>query len=340
MSRLMVWRGQMRWRRRWRGFERSLFREQDELWGCNMGRARLFNHLRSALKWLLALSYFSALLARIVSSGMWYLHWISCEMKSVCLHVRTFTQKYLEKHSSTRAHLLRIRRVKFSKGNTKTNQLLNEESDAALLLVKVRDNQVSTGILYEICKVTSWTTPLVLVNEQRFTRFMNLWNCTFQIESLWENNFEYFLYVNGVRSGAEDERSVHSLCESLCLCWWVGKWIESANIAPTCLVISSWSSLGRPANTSNLVPTRKGIAVLLNPLACLYHSFIELSVLFLERSNMKRIATASLQTSGSMLTNSRWPVRREWEWQWKWFQRKVNPPDKATTHHLDPKWRK
>lgn len=76
-------------------------------------------------------------------------------MKSVCLHVRTFTQKYLEKHSSTRAHLLRIRRVKFSKGNTKTNQLLNEESDAALLLVKVRDNQVSTGILYEICKVTS-----------------------------------------------------------------------------------------------------------------------------------------------------------------------------------------
>ena len=48
---------------------------------------------------------------------------------------------------------------------------------------------------------------------------------------------------------------------------------------------------------------------MLNPLACLYHSFIELSVDFLERSNMKRMATASLQTSGSMFTNSRWPPR-------------------------------
>ena len=44
---------------------------------------------------------------------------------------------------------------------------------------------------------------------------------------------------------------------------------------------------------------------LLKPLACRYHSFTELSVDFRERSNINSIATASLHTSGSMLTNSR-----------------------------------
>lgn len=48
---------------------------------------------------------------------------------------------------------------------------------------------------------------------------------------------------------------------------------------------------------------------LLKPRACRYHSLTELSVDFRERSNMKRMATASLQTRGSMLTNSRWPPR-------------------------------
>jgi len=38
-----------------------------------------------------------------------------------------------------------------------------------------------------------------------------------------------------------------------------------------------------------------------------------LRVAFLERSNMKRMATASLQTSGSMLTNSFWPPRSQME---------------------------
>lgn len=51
------------------------------------------------------------------------------------------------------------------------------------------------------------------------------------------------------------------------------------------------------------------MAVLLNPRPCLYHSLILLSVDFLVRSNMNRIATASLQTSGSMFTNSRWPPK-------------------------------
>ena len=35
----------------------------------------------------------------------------------------------------------------------------------------------------------------------------------------------------------------------------------------------------------------------------------EFNVLFLERSNMKRIATASLHTSGSIFTNSLWPPK-------------------------------
>lgn len=54
---------------------------------------------------------------------------------------------------------------------------------------------------------------------------------------------------------------------------------------------------------SNLAPR----LTLLKPLACLYHSFTEFNVDFLDRSNMNRMATASLQTSGNMLTNSRWP---------------------------------
>ena len=44
---------------------------------------------------------------------------------------------------------------------------------------------------------------------------------------------------------------------------------------------------------------------LLNPRACLYHSFTEFSVDLRERSNMNRMATASLHTRGSMFTNSR-----------------------------------
>lgn len=51
------------------------------------------------------------------------------------------------------------------------------------------------------------------------------------------------------------------------------------------------------------------MAVLLKPRPCLYHSLMEFKVLFLVRSNMKRMATASLQTSGSILTNSLWPPK-------------------------------
>lgn len=52
---------------------------------------------------------------------------------------------------------------------------------------------------------------------------------------------------------------------------------------------------------------------MLKPLAWRYHSLIELSVLLRDRSNMKRMATASLQTSGSIETNSRWPPRSQIE---------------------------
>ena len=45
----------------------------------------------------------------------------------------------------------------------------------------------------------------------------------------------------------------------------------------------------------------------LNPLACRYHSLIEFSVCRRVRSNINKIATASLQTRGSILTNSLWP---------------------------------
>ena len=52
---------------------------------------------------------------------------------------------------------------------------------------------------------------------------------------------------------------------------------------------------------------------LLNPRACRYHSLTEFNVDFRDRSNMKRIATASLHTSGSMFTNSRCPPRSQIE---------------------------
>jgi hypothetical protein len=44
---------------------------------------------------------------------------------------------------------------------------------------------------------------------------------------------------------------------------------------------------------------------LLKPLVCLYHSRMLFNVDFRVKSNMKRIATASLETSGSIDTNSR-----------------------------------
>lgn len=44
---------------------------------------------------------------------------------------------------------------------------------------------------------------------------------------------------------------------------------------------------------------------LLNPLACLYHSLILFKVDLRVRSNMNRIATASLDTRGNIETNSR-----------------------------------
>ena len=135
---------------------------------------------------------------------------------------------------------------------------------------------------------------------------------------------------------------------SRCHGYW-GRKEERKKSGRTCFVISSCSSRGNVANWSNLVPMRKGIAVctiiregekeinrvfrifffykkknspgskkklcptLLNPLAWRYHSFTEFRVDFRERSNMKRIATASLHTRGSIFTNSRWPPRSQIE---------------------------
>lgn len=71
-----------------------------------------------------------------------------------------------------------------------------------------------------------------------------------------------------------------------------------------CLVISSCSPLGKDANWSYFVPINTGIAVLLNPRAWRYHSLTLFRVDFRVRSNMNRIATASLDTRGSIDTNS------------------------------------
>lgn len=76
-----------------------------------------------------------------------------------------------------------------------------------------------------------------------------------------------------------------------------------------CLVISSCSALGKDANWSYFVPINTGIAVLLNPRACRYHSLTLLRVDFRVRSNMNRMATASLETRGSIDTNSLWPPK-------------------------------
>ena len=80
-----------------------------------------------------------------------------------------------------------------------------------------------------------------------------------------------------------------------------------------CFVISSCSWSGSSTKTSYLVPTRNGIAVLLNPRACLYQSLIEFNVDFRERSNMNKTATASVATSGSMLVNSASPPKSQME---------------------------
>lgn len=55
------------------------------------------------------------------------------------------------------------------------------------------------------------------------------------------------------------------------------------------------------------------MAVLLNPRPCRYHSLILFSVLFRVKSNMNKMATASLQTSGNMLTNSLCPPKSQME---------------------------
>ena len=57
----------------------------------------------------------------------------------------------------------------------------------------------------------------------------------------------------------------------------------------------------------------KTTLTLLKPLACLYHSLTEFNVLFLDKSNMNKMATASLQTSGNMFTNSRCPPKSQIE---------------------------
>lgn len=110
---------------------------------------------------------------------------------------------------------------------------------------------------------------------------------------------------------AKYQACAHCPCKTSCLLTELGD--GSVGLTKgnrhTCTEISSWSSLGKFTKWSYLVPTKNGMAVLLKPRPCLYHSLMEFNVLFLVKSNMKSIATASLQTSGSILTNSRCPPR-------------------------------
>ena len=66
-----------------------------------------------------------------------------------------------------------------------------------------------------------------------------------------------------------------------------------------------------PAHRARMCNAYDGKLTLLKPLACLYHSFTLFRVVFRVRSNIKSIATASLETRGSMETNSRWPPRSQ-----------------------------
>ena len=122
----------------------------------------------------------------------------------------------------------------------------------------------------------------------------------------------HLLHVDAVACTTEYQTGTHRLGEPTGLTKFVNS-SERKGSKHTWFDISSWSCGGKLTKWSYLVPIKNGIAVLLNPRPCLYHSLIELSVLFLVRSNMKRMATASLQTRGSMLTNSRCPPRSQIE---------------------------
>mmetsp|Transcript_1819 Transcript_1819/g.4138 ORF Transcript_1819/g.4138 Transcript_1819/m.4138 type:complete len:225 (-) Transcript_1819:266-940(-) len=96
---------------------------------------------------------------------------------------------------------------------------------------------------------------------------------------------------------------------------WVEENIKGAFMARANLrawfVISSCSSGVKVTNWSYLVPIKNARAFRLSARTWRYHSLTLLSVDLRERSNMKSIADASLQTRGSMLRKSRWPPRSQ-----------------------------
>jgi len=91
-----------------------------------------------------------------------------------------------------------------------------------------------------------------------------------------------------------------------------GAFIALANLR-ACLVISFCSSCGSVANMSYLVPMRNANACLLRPRTWRYHSLTLVRVDRLDRSNMKRMTIASLQTRGSIEMNSLSPPRSQME---------------------------
>ncbi|KAG5220292.1 hypothetical protein IMY05_C4628000900 [Salix suchowensis] len=149
----------------------------------------------------------------------------------------------------------------------------------------------------------------VHINEYWLANPFYLGYHTFKIKGLGEYDLEYLLDF----MEAEVEQKMRDACMA-----------RAKRLA--CFVISSCSSRGKVAkyrisclSEMELRSVRKdqyGFKrrpfrdhTLLKPRACRYHSLTEFSVDFRERSNMKRMATASLHTNGNMLTNSRCPPR-------------------------------
>lgn len=94
----------------------------------------------------------------------------------------------------------------------------------------------------------------------------------------------------------------------------VGKLAKWSYLVPSKngIAVCAWSRSPphqQTLRTERSDPTRRRLGLdgrsrtLLNPRAWRYHSLIELRVLFRVRSNMNKMATASLQTSGSIVTN-------------------------------------
>lgn len=154
------------------------------------------------------------------------------------------------------------------------------------------------------------------VKQHRLTDPFNLRDDTFEVERLREHDFEYLLHVDRCGCRAKDERCVHCFGKSLrllrdLLLFVARECRKGIKLGADKKWYRGLHFVFR-VSFNNPCHVRKKFT-LLNPRACRYHSFTELRVDLRDRSNMNKMATASLQTSGSMFTNSRCPPRSQME---------------------------